>query len=71
MAPIPGIIDLSNLVTLASVDVKQQGYLYHFYLANQQKVHIKICSWTQCEISKNKHDWHILVANNQEWNHQG
>ena len=30
----------------------------HFFWVNQQKPHIKMFSWTQCEISKNRRDWH-------------
>ena len=34
-----------------------------FLWANQRKPDIKSFSWTQCEISKDRRDWHILAGN--------
>ena len=39
---------------------------YHFFWTNQPEADFKIFSWTQCEISKNKHERHILTAMTRE-----
>ena len=38
----------------------ERNYPYHFFWANQPKADIKFFWWTQCEISKDRCDWHIL-----------
>ena len=38
------------------------GFPYHLFGANQQKVNVKILSLTQCAISKDGCDWHILAG---------
>ena len=35
---------------------------YHFFWANQQNGDIKLFSWTQCEISEDRCDWHIMAG---------
>ena len=41
----------------------ERSFPYHFFWTSQQKPDIEIFSWTQCEISKDTPDWHILVGN--------
>ena len=36
---------------------------YYFSLANQQKAGTKIYSLTQCSLTVNEYDWHILAGN--------
>ena len=38
---------------------------YYFFRANQQKSDTKIYSLTQCSITVNKCDWHILKDNEE------
>ena len=38
---------------------------YYFFQANQQKPDTKIYSLTQCSLTVNKCDWHILAGNNE------
>ena len=42
----------------------ERSYSYHFFWANQWKTNIKIFSWIQCEISKDRRDYHILGDTN-------
>ena len=41
------------------------GFPYHFFEANQRKVDVKMLSWTECAISKDWRDWHILAGNDE------
>ena len=41
---------------------------YYFSLANQQKVGTKIYSLTQCSLTVNECDWHILAGNDERIN---
>ena len=41
---------------------------YYFSWANQQKVGTKIYSLTQCSLTVNECDWHILVGNDERIN---
>ena len=41
---------------------------YYFFLANQQKVGTQIYSLTQCSLTVNKCDWHILAGNDKRIN---
>ena len=41
---------------------------YYFFLANQQKAGTKIYSLTQCSLSVNECDWHILEGNDKRIN---
>ena len=43
----------------------ETGFPYQFFGANQRKVDVKILSWTQCAISKDWRDWHILAGGNE------
>ena len=40
----------------------ERNNLYHFSRANQQKAGTKIYSLTQCSLTVNGCDWHILVG---------
>ena len=51
-------------VTFREVNT-QKGYPYNFFWTNQRKVDIKIFIGTECEISKDRLDWHILVGNDE------
>ena len=41
---------------------------YYFYRANQQKAGTKIYSLTQCSLTVNECDWHILAGNDRRIN---
>ena len=41
---------------------------YYFSRANQQKVRAKIYSLTQCSLTVNECDWHILAGNDERIN---
>ena len=41
---------------------------YYFSLANQQKAGTKIYSLTQCSLTVNGYDWHILAGNDERIN---
>ena len=45
----------------------ERGFSYHISWANQQKADIKMLLWAQCEICKDRRDWHILVGNNKRF----
>ena len=41
---------------------------YYFFPANQQKEGTKIYSLTQCSLTVNECDWHILAGNDERIN---
>ena len=41
---------------------------YYFFPANQEKAGTKIYSLTQCSLTVNECDWHILAGNNKRIN---
>ena len=41
---------------------------YYFSRANQQKADTKIYSLTQCSLTVNEYDWHILAGNDERIN---
>ena len=54
------VMPCPNLQTSLSARFPTEtGFPYHFLWANQQKADIKIFSWTQCEISKDKSVLHF------------
>ena len=55
---------LLSLTLKSPTDTKEVIHIY-FFGANQGKADIKIFSWTQCEINKVRHDWHIWADNEE------
>ena len=47
---------------------KERNNSYYFSRANQQKVGIKIYSLTECGLTVNEFDWHILAGNDKRIN---
>ena len=43
----------------------ERDYPYYFFRANQQQAGTKIYSLTQCSLSMNECDWHILAGNDE------
>ena len=43
----------------------RKRFSYYYFWANQWKANIKIFSWTQYEINKDRRDWHILAGNDE------
>ena len=46
----------------------ERNNLYYFSRANQQKAGTKIYTLTQCSLTVNECDWHILVGNDERIN---
>ena len=55
------------VIILKSVTVELNGKKnsYYFSRANQQKASTKIYSLTQCSLTVNEYDWHILAGNDE------
>ena len=49
-------------------DVDERNNSYYFSRANQQKAGTKIYSFTQCNLTVNECDWHILAGNDERIN---
>ena len=45
--------------------IHERNNSYYFSRANQQKAGTKIYSLTQCSLTVNECDWHILVGNDE------
>ena len=48
--------------------ILERNNSYYFSRANQQKAGTKIYSLTQCSLTVNKCDWHILAGNDERIN---
>ena len=65
------VTDLSAMIIPVIVIVNshlERNNLYYFSCANQQKAGTKIYSLTQCSLTVNECDWHILAGNDERIN---